>query len=200
MGDYCTLADVKGSAELAGYIDMTSEDVRRDALIAKLISRTSRFIDNFTNTPKGWDMETVTERLRAIVDKEGNLLAQAGKACVSSVTSMSARYSPTDQIAVDVTSILTADDSPVITVWDGKWLGFRGNRLVADVTYTGGYSPLPDDIVNATVVLTARLFKAKDAGFADVVGSDQMGTLIYSKVMPREVQAALNSRRRVMQL
>ncbi len=187
-GSYCVQSDVES------YLGMATGS--GGALMAALIPRISRFFDQATNMPLGWDSETVTEYLTGVVDRKGNLSVLVGKPVVNSVSAISVLYSPyAAALTVDLTTVWL--DGPRIRVMDGKLLWLRDWRLRVQVTYVGGYSPLPDDIVHAAIVLTARTFKAKDAGFSDVVGSDALGTLIYSKIMPREIQALVNTRRRV---
>lgn len=189
-GNYCALSDVKA------YLSITGPDW--DALITSIIPRTSRFIDTYTDIPQGWDQATLTETLPGVIDVNGYLSVMAGKPVVQSVSSLSLTYDPRAAAVTADTAGIQLDPNGRVWSLAPSWYGYRTySRLRVTINYTGGYNPLPDDVTHAAIVLTARMYKAKDAGWSDAVGSDQMGMLIYSKVMPREIAAILNQRKRV---
>lgn len=187
MADYCSIQNVKDYLQISG--------TTYDNLLNTLVSSASKIVDNFCEHPLSFNQETVTEIVRARVDNDGNLVAAIGKPKLVSVSALAYRTNPSNSVALDVA--LIEIDGFCLRHMGGN-LGFVRNKpLKATVTYVGGYSPLPQDLVHATIVLAARIFKAKDAGFADVVGVAELGTLQYSKVMPREIQKALQNLKRV---
>lgn len=58
-------------------------------------------------------------------------------------------------------------------------------------------SGVPADIVECAIELSVRLWRARDAGFSDVIGIDQMGTATVSKFMPQSVRMILDQYRRL---
>jgi hypothetical protein len=186
--DYCTAQDVKD------YLQMTG--AAYDTLLVKMVTAASRLIDDYCQHPLSFDQETVTETVRAQVDKDGGLRVAVGKPVVISVSSFGWTYSPSISPVVIPTSQLWIEGYMVLAP-DAGLGAYRNKPIRVAMTYIGGYSPMLGDIVHAARVLAARFFKQKDAGWSDVVGVEQFGTLVYNKVMPREVREMLDHCKRV---
>ncbi len=187
--DYCTVQNVKD------YLTVTGSG--SDALIASIITRISSFIDEYCNCPLGFGQAAVTERVTGLVDAAGNLKCWPSKPKVNSVSAMTVEYSVYDS-PMAVTLAYIRISGYEVRVMDGTWKNLRGTDLLVNITYDGGFTTLPDKLVHAATVISARAFKAKDSGQSDVVGSDTTGTLIYAKMMPREVKRILDGMSRVV--
>lgn len=86
----------------------------------------------------------------------------------------------------------TGFDSPF------QWQQYTPNMSnVRKATISGvwGWPAIPDDIQHAATVLVARNFKARDAGFSDVVGTLQPGQPAYTRVVPTDVAEILEAYR-----
>ena len=187
--DYCTVQNVKDYLNIIG--------AESDALIAAIITRVSSFIDEYCNCPIGFGHEVATEKVPGFVDSVGNLKCWASKPKVNSVSAMSVEYSVyVGPMAVTLAYIRITGYE--VRVMDGTWKNLRDTDLLVNITYDGGFTLLPDKLVHAATVMSARAFKAKDAGQSDVVGSDATGTLVYAKMMPREVKRILDGMSRVV--
>ncbi len=188
--DYCALQDVKS------YLQFSSTDTQYDTLLSFLVTRASRVLDNYCQHPLNFIQESITETVRAKVDNTGALLAPAGKPIVTAVTSFGWTTSPSIAPNPINPSLLWIDNNYVVVAPDVDLSKLRGQRIRVTMTYTGGYNPLPDDIVHSAIVLAARFFKEKDAGFSDMVGVEGLGILQYAKVMPREIKQVLDNWKR----
>lgn len=187
--DYFTAQDVKEYLEITG--------TSYDTILAKLVIRASRWIDNFCQHPLGFDHETITnENLRGRIDNDGNLVLAVKKATANSVSALSWGTNPTNLTALD-TNYCWADWGSK-TGYVIKWLGgglsyYRRYPIIVQASYDGGYTPVPDELVHAGITMAARVFKSRQAGFADVVGSVDTGTLMFSKLAPSHVLATLGN-------
>ena len=187
--DYCTVQNVKDYLTIIG--------AESDALIASVITRVSSFIDGYCNCPLGFGHEVVTEKAPGLVDAAGNLKCWPSKPKVNSVSAMTVEYSVYASPMVATLAYIRISGYAV-RVMDGTWKNLRGTDLLVNITYDGGFAVLPDELVHAATVISARAFKAKYSGQSDVVGSDAQGTLIYAKMMPREVKRILDGMSRVV--
>jgi hypothetical protein len=68
--------------------------------------------------------------------------------------------------------------------------------VYVSVTYKGGFNPLPDDIVLATTVMAARMYKERQSGYSDVIATDADGTAQYRRAMPADVYALIQEWKR----
>lgn len=185
---YCSVGDV------LDYLDQTSVDATRDALIASLIMRVSDDIDRQTNRPlradtgvAGWATATTVETGRTVVDADGRLLFWVKRWPITAVTHMKYRRRP-DSSWVSITPIDHEQRKAI------GWAALpRGEFVQVEASYTGGYvaSSYPGDLVHAATVLTARAFMARQAAWGDSVGDESLGTIKYVKIAPREISAIL---------
>lgn len=168
-----------------------------------VIEAASRLVDQLTYTPAGgWafaDQVTITRSVK--VSRDGIAVFPVDHTPVKQVYSMSVQTSPFDPVW----------DIPASQVWwdDGSYiveahLGDVGDLVAlrtvrVTITYAGGYTPdeMPADIKRATAILAARLWKEKDSGYSDVIGSTDFGILQYTQAAPKDVLAMLQPRRRV---
>ena len=192
--DYTTTTMVKASLGISGST--------LDALLARYVTEASRTIDRhcsgMQNSDNYFEAATVTnEEVSGQVDMNGNILCQARKAKVSSVSALSYRRSPLeDWISVN-TDYVTIDGYNVMA-WTG--LGCRG-KVFVKMSYAGGQatsvSGLPADLSEATTILAIRLYEENKSGLGDVVGISELGQVYYSKAMPQRVDLLLGPYRRV---
>lgn len=168
-----------------------------------VLEAASRLVDQLTYTPAGgWafaDHVTITCSVK--VSRDGVAVFAVDHTPVKRVYSMTVQASPCDPVW----------DIPASQVWwdDGSYiveahLGDVGDLLAlrtvrVTITYAGGYTDdeMPADIKRATAILAARLWKEKDSGYSDVIGSTDFGILQYTQAAPKDVLAMLQPRRRV---
>lgn len=191
-GDYCTAQDVKDYLEITGS--------QHDTVLADLATRASRWLDDTCQHAKGFNQETVTdEQLRGIIDNDGNLVFAVKKAVANSITALAWGTNPTNFTTLDKTYCWAEwglKGSHVV-----KWLGgglqyYRRYPIIVKVSYSGGYASVPEDLVHAAIIMAARAFKSRQAGFADVVGVAELGTLMFSKLAPAHVMLTIKNHKR----
>lgn len=160
----------------------------------------SRFIDDFTwSKPSAFAEQTWTETVEGNT-LDGRLVVSVSGRNVTAVSAFSWVCRPTDDATVVATDQLVFRDfvieayPPDVPAWNSA------KRLLVAVTYTAGYATaaMPSDIVRAATVMAARLWKEGESGFSDVVGSPDLGALLYKKGVPPDVAAMLMPWRRIV--
>lgn len=189
MTDYTTLAAVKralGSAETAD-----------DVLLTELITQASRTIDRYC-AGVGYDnyfvKETLTVTIPGRVSADGRLICWLQKPVVESVSSLEYRYSPRENWQVLDVSGLQINGYSV----SGVGLFSKGTVHVK-IIFTGGFDPLPDDLINAATLLTVRFYREIKSGLTDSIGVAELGMLQYTKALPERLLAMLRPYKRVVQ-
>lgn len=97
---------------------------------------------------------------------------------------------------------LQMNDSPVGTYSTASFMWFSPGMGTVKINARFGWNTtsstgIPDDIKECAIELSVRMWRARDAGFSDVVGIDQMGTAVVSKAMPASVRMILDQYRRI---
>jgi len=189
MADYTTLAVVKrtlGSAESAD-----------DVLLAELITQASRAIDRFcagVNSDNYFAREMLSDVItRGRITSDGVLFCWPPKPVIESVSALAYRFSARENwIALDVAGV-------VINGYSVSGWGVNGSGNVqVKISFTGGFNPLPDDLVNAATLLTVRFYKEVKTGLSDSIGIAELGMLQYTKAFPERLAAMLKPYRRIV--
>lgn len=163
----------------------------------------SRLVDDLTYTPhEGFAYAEVEEVHDAIADRDGNLTVVVDRFPVREVLELRYRERPwLPEWSAPVNEIWWDDNSCIVQAWVSDYVPARpGDRVRVVVRYQGGFQPdeMPADIRRATAILAARLWKEKDSGYSDVIGSPDFGLLQYREAAPKDVLAMLAPWRRVV--
>lgn len=191
MTDYASLSTVKAA--------LGSSETTDDNLLAVLITQASRAIDRYCAGVVGSDnyfaRETLMdEPLPGVVSADGKLYCWPRKPIVESVNALAYRFDPREpwiSLAAEYAEI----DGYTVSIWGVP--GGRGTARVK-ISFIGGFSPLPDDLVNAAVLLTVRFYKEIKSGLTDSIGVAELGTLQYTKAMPVRVVEMLRHYKRMV--
>lgn len=187
---YATVANIRE------YLDQVPTNAGTTALLQNVLDRATAIID--TELGFAFGSSAVTTRT---VYGDGTDFLQPPRFVAGSVT------------AVTTTSGYTVPDY----VEQDGWLvvtraGRLGNQyggatgLLAPARYgegwaaglpytvaaTYGYPTVPADIVECCLEIAIRIYKAKDAGFSDVVGVEGSGAVGYSGALPALVRRILD--------
>ncbi|WDL97804.1 hypothetical protein [Alicyclobacillus sp. ALC3] len=169
--------------------------VKEVSALQDVVGAGSRLWDDATYTAAGaFGQQTITETVRGIATTDGCILVQVTGRNVTGVSAISWQYAPGGQSFMLDPTVCTFDDYQVYASWSSNsnststampepWQ----KHLVVTITYTSGYNPLPSDIVRASTVLAARLYKEGDSGFSDVLANTDMGLLQYKKGIPGDI-------------
>jgi hypothetical protein len=189
MADYTTLAVVKrtlGSAESAD-----------DVLLAELITQASRAIDRFcagVNSDNYFARETLLDVItKGRIASDGVLFCWPPKPIIESISALAYRYSARENwIVLDVSGVEINGYSVSV---DG--VNSSGNVQVR-ISFTGGFNPLPDDLINAVTLLTVRFYKEVKTGLSDSIGVAELGMLQYTKALPERLVAMIRPYKRIV--
>lgn len=167
-------------------LGLKADDLTRDALLNAALSAASRSIDDHCGRRFYLDASATARTYRAddriadevfLVDDIGavaGLLVETGNASDgwTDVTS-AVEYYPENAVArvEPITGIVFEDDH------------YFGDRDRLRVTARWGFPAVPDQIVQATLILAARLFRRKDTP-EGVLGSAEWGTVRLSRTDP----------------
>ncbi len=193
MTDYTSLASVK--------LALGSSETADDDLLETLITQASRAIDRFCAGFVDSDDYFVSESVSAetgpgVVATDGTLHYWTRKPRVTGVSAISYRFSGGDDWIA-----LEASDADLrgcrVSVWGVP--GHRGNVQV-QISYTGGFDPLPDDLTNIADLLTVRLYREIKSGLGDSIGVAELGTLQYTKALPARLVEMLKPYKRATPL
>jgi hypothetical protein len=163
----------------------------------------SRMVDDITWTPAGgWAYsDQAKETQQTKVDHNGDLVIVLGHTPVKEIYAVSVQSLPFGDLYNVAPERVWWDDGSyiihVFTGWDVPIQPF--SQVKVTVTYAGGYTDqeMPKDIRRCTAMIAMRLWKEKDSGYSDIIGSNDLGTFIYSKAVPPDVKAMLIRHRRV---
>lgn len=190
MTDYTSLTSVK--------LALGSNQTTDDTLLSALITQASRTIDRYCVGVVGCDnyfaRETLTDVLMAgVVSRDGMLLCYPRKAVVESVSALAYRSSSQET---------WQEIDPARVEIGGYRVSAAGVDAVGmvrvKISFIGGFSLLPDDLVNAATLLAVRFYREVKSGLGDSIGVAELGTLTYTKALPVRVIEMLKPYKRVI--
>lgn len=165
-----------------------------DVLLMELITQASRTIDRFC---AGADNYFVKETLSNVILRgyisEGVLRCWPPKPVIESVSYLAYRSSAGEnwhELDPTKTEIFKSFVS-----WNGV---YGQGKVQVNLSFTGGFTPLPDDLVNAATLLSVRFYKEIKSGLTDSIGVAELGMLQYTKALPERVQVMLKPYRRIV--
>jgi len=189
---YATVAQIKA------YLGITSAS--SDVLLGDLIDRAQSAVDQYTHR----HFEATTETryfLRESLLDSYTLLVDQDLLTITGVVN-----GDSDETAIPITEffyhprnlspyfgITLKTDSTYSWEWDTDyWVAITG---------TWGYSATPpDDIVHATIRLTAYFYRQKDAQVFDVTAQPAQGTILIPQGLPKDVKLLLDVYTRTMRM
>ncbi len=188
--DYTDLARVEGA--LRGN-NPGAGDV---ALLSRLITAASRDIDKHCAGSQlavdYFKLETVTDdQVRGRVDVDGTVLCFPHKPVIQSISAVSYRPTPLDN--------WRSVDPTLAEIYGGQVRLYvsavRRASVLVKISYSGGFgvdvASLPENLVEAATVLSARYFREGEGGMTDAVGIAELGVITYTKAWPVRVTREL---------
>ena len=170
--------------------------VMNATLVANYPAAASRYFDSLTWNNAGFAYESWTDLKSGYFDNRGYIVVPLSKPLVKIADVTSVTFQPTPMYPADILDLTKAwiRDGYFLEVTPANYYNLREG--LATVVYKGGYNPLPDDIAWAVTVIAARMYKERDSGYSDTIGSQEMGTLTYKKALPADVVAVVNRYKR----
>lgn len=190
MTDYASLSAVKAA--------LGSSETTDDSLLAALITQASRAIDRhcagFANSDNYFANAIMTDEvLPALVSADGVLFCWPRKPNVESVSALAYRFDPREAWR-SVNAAYAIVDGYTVSAGVSE----RRGKTQVKISYIGGFASLPDDLVNAAVLLAVRFYKEIKSGLTDSIGVAELGTLQYTKAMPVRVMEMLRHYKRMV--
>lgn len=197
MASYASVADFRE------YMEQIASGGSIDAKIQKVLNRATGII----NTVLGYSFTVAGEASEQVVYGDGTDFLEPPVFVAESVSLVEAPdgYTVPDYIELEGLLVVTRGEA----LLRGSYYlqgGLYGSTLalpyaggwVAGVPYTVtaeyGYSAIPDDIVECCLEVAVRIWRAKDAGFSDVVGVEGGGAVGYNGALPSLVREVLKHR------
>lgn len=193
--DYTTLSRV---TEILG-----AESRDDDALVGRMISEASRWIDRFCCGKVGVDnyfaRETITDEITSgFVDGAGVVLCHPMKPKVWTVSAVAVKESPGD--VWHELSVINAQVSGDYSVLVESGFGVPRARIWAKLSYEGGFwettEEMAGDLMNAADLMAVRFYREAKSSLSDSIGVAELGTLMYTKAIPARVSQMLQPYRR----
>lgn len=191
---YITLANLKTYLKIDDSVD--------DVLLESIIESASRSIDRIANRRFYADASATARTYRPI----GNLRVQTDD--ISSLTGLIVKTDPDSSGAYLTTFTLNADyiveptnalalNRPIttITIVGGTAFSLPVNyRPQVEVTARWGWPAVPDDVEQATFILSADLYKRRDS-IGGVLGLSELGAIRMSP-LGRDIAAMVRAYKR----
>ena len=191
------MADYASASQVKSRLDITGSDY--DTVLGELVTAASRWVDRYCRLPED----------AFAVDSDSTRYYDEG-AVVDDMLYL-------DAPLAQVTSVVNGDGTTLSS--SSYWLWPRnrsgepawGIRLKSterwlfsdvdsEIAVTGrfGYSTTaPSAVVEATAALAAWLFKRYQAAMSDGTANFELGQLVYSDAMPKQVRAMLETFQRL---
>lgn len=188
MTDYCALEDVKQT----GRLDVAGDTY--DVALRSIITAASRWIDRYCKLPVNGFAQSVSQTRYFDASSAHNevLRLDAPLAAITSVTSgqgvalTSAQYRLWPR---------NAEYATQIHLLSGAQWSFSVDGEAVVVGKWGMATIVPPPVREACIMLTAWTFKRYQAGLADATASIDLGQLVYSEGVPKQVQYLLQGYR-----
>lgn len=185
MSDYCAIGDVKAT----GRLDITSSQY--DTTLASIISAASRWIDRYCRLPDSAFAQTaLATRYYGSKSARGNTLHL-------------------DAPIVSVSSVVNGDGTALspaqyrLEPRNGPW--YSQIYLLASVAWSftvdgeisvigkwGMAATTPEPIREAAAMMSAWTFRRYLAGLQDATANADLGQLVYSEGVPKQVLALVS--------
>jgi len=187
MADYATVDQIRARLDITG--------TTYDAVLADLATAASRWVDRYCRLPAdAFAVATDSTRYYSQddIDRDGILHLRAPLAQVTQIvngdgttlTSSQYRLLPRNRIG---------PAWAVETIGGTTW-SFSDLDSEIQVTGRWGYSVTPPNpVVEATAMLAAWMFKRYQGALQDRFPSPDLGEMIYSEAMPKQVRALLET-------
>lgn len=196
VNGYATLADLKSYLKI--------DDSVEDALLENIVEAASRSIDKIANRRFYLD-STATARyyytanpLRVFIDDLGSLTGLVVKTEPDSAGVYADTLTASDYQLEPLNASAKGRPWTSILVVNTGTSFSAGTSLRPTVEITGrwGWPSVPDDIAQATLILSADLYKRKDS-IGGVLGLSEMGAIRMSP-LGRDISAMVRAYRREM--
>jgi hypothetical protein len=184
---YCTVADVKDP----GRLDITT--TTPDAVITQLINAVSLKLDQWHNLPTGgFAVSADTTRYYGYnYIARGKLYLDMPCLSVTTLTNGDGGVIPSNGYRLHPRN---ESRKHFIELLSSYGWGFTTDGEIIVVGKFGYSTTVPDNITEACAMWSAYLLKRYQGALQDATANQELGQLIYSEAIPKQVLALLRSR------
>jgi hypothetical protein len=190
IGTYVTLTNLKTRLALAGTTN--------DTLLTQIVDETNQWIESYTGRVlapisstaylfDGWAVASPYLIDLGRLGARAVTLLETGSDGVAFTTLDAANYVLRPLVQ---DRALTGEPASAIWIINGASLP-RGYANIR-VTMTAGFEAIPDDVRAVAINIAVRAWHGRQSGMADVVGSDETGEPIVTKIIAPEFKRALD--------
>lgn len=189
LGTYVTLADLKTRLGITV--------ATHDTLLTQIVDETNQWIESYagrvlgpvasavylldgggTATPDSYTLDVSRLGVRAISLLE---TATTTGGAYSTVASTSYYIRPANR--------LNGEPGTRIKLWTGSfYAGYDTTR----VTMTAGFAAVPDDVRGVGLAIATRAWHGRQSGQTDIVGTDETGAPLVTKIVAPEFKRTLD--------
>ena len=204
INDYCTAAEIKAAMPDGNW------GTSYDTLLSILAARASRTIDRYTvRKPGAYKVDADVTRY---YDGSGTIqqLIEELAAAPTSVavaeggdikTPIYITWASTDYMLWPYNALDNGEPYTRLDIDDlngSKSVWYRYPKAVKIVGKFGYSAAPPDDVVQATIIQTARWFKRGQQAFQDTGAITELGQLTYTKALDPDVALTIDHLRRII--
>jgi hypothetical protein len=188
MTDYCNLVDLQAP----GRLDITGTGY--DAVLGELVTASSRWIDRYCKVPvNGFAQSTAAVRYYGQAAVSGQRLhLDAPLLSVSALVTGGAATLTTGQYRLQPRN---GEYYSAIELLSGVSWGWSIDGEIAVTGLWGMAATVPEPVREAAIMLTAWTYKRYAAGLQDATANLDLGQLLYSEGVPKQVQFLLQGYR-----
>lgn len=189
MADYTTTAAVK---LLLGITDSS-----QDAKIAALITEQSAVFDKATGRAGLLSATVTDEAITSLVDQYGHLQLHVKRPPITVVSAVAYRYLPSLSWVTLGSDLIAIDPTAYKAVYWGDFRNARLRPFQVQMTYTGGYATVPEDVNLAVQQMVAIVLTQPNAGAIKSISVGDISETYGDLMNPRLVQDTIHRYRLV---
>lgn len=183
MADYCTIADIKLSLNIAGNTDAT--------LLARIVASASEWIDRHCGLPTGAFKAAESTRFYdwPSINADGSLRLDLPLLTLTELTNGDGVTISTGGTSV-VLRPLNGDHKWNIELLNNSFTVNSGSYIAIKGKF-GWSEDVPQPIAEAAIMLACWMYKRYQAALQDATVNQELGSVIYGEAMPKQVQDLL---------
>ncbi len=183
MADYCNIADIKLSLNIAGNADAT--------LLGRIVASASEWVDKHCGLPSGAFRAAESTRYYdwPSINADGSLRLDLPLLTLTELTNGNGSTISTGPTSV-VLRPLNSDHKWNVELLRDSFVVSAGSYIAVTGKFGWAVS-VPQPINEATIMLACWMYKRYQAALQDATVNQELGSVIYGEAMPKQVQDLL---------
>jgi hypothetical protein len=192
LGVYVTLAQLKART------GNTSVDATRDAILTEIVDETNQWVEAYTGRVMGPVASAVYTFDGGGPDNPDRSTLDLFRLGVRAVTLLETATTTggafttvaSTEYFLRPLNLLNGEPATQIVLNTGTYF-YRGYGTIK-VTMTAGFAAVPDDVRAVALNIATRAWHGRQSGMTDIVGSDETGAPIVTKIVAPEFKHTLD--------